>query len=469
MIYSLFLLLAATTMQAQEYMTLHKARQMALKKSEDLKIAESTLDKSVYDQKAARTSYLPVISASATGIYLADDFGSEMYLPTYTADGVTGELQPNLILDQNGQPLVGSDGSQLFSLYAFLPLELSLKGAYLAGIKVEQAIFTGGKISSGNRMADIGVEMAKENLDIQRMRTIVEADKSYWLYVSVQSKVKLAETNLYMLGALLKGAQDSYDVGLAKRNEVLKVQVEFDKARLDLQKAQSGLELTRMSLCRVTGLDFATAIKTDSIRVVSDEFRQQTGDEDVTLRPEYRLLNKNIELEEKRISNVRSDYLPTIGLSAGYDYLGHVELSDNKINEGMVNVMANVKIPLFNWGEGRQKVAAAQVVKSIKEQELEKNKQLMQLEIRKAKLNLKDAALRIQISEDALLQAAENLRVSKDNYDVGRELMTDLLIAQTQWQRASSELIEAQTSYKLSETEYLRVTSQLLSGESTGK
>ena len=39
--------------------------------------------------------------------------------------------------------------------------------------------------------------------------------------------------------------------------------------------------------------------------------------------------------------------------------------------------------------------------------------------------------------------------------------MTDLLDAQSQWQQARSNLIEAQTQLKIYETEYLRVTGLL--------
>ena len=91
-----------------------------------------------------------------------------------------------------------------------------------------------------------------------------------------------------------------------------------------------------------------------------------------------------------------------------------------------------MNIPLFNGGEGRKKVAIAREERSIKEQQLDKNQGLMQLEIELTKFSLKEAALLVEISEQGVKQAAENLRVSKNSYEVGRELLTDLLTAQTQ-------------------------------------
>ncbi len=53
-------------------------------------------------------------------------------------------------------------------------------------------------------------------------------------------------------------------------------------------------------------------------------------------------------------------------------------------------------------------------------------------------------------------------KISHKADEVGKELLTDRLIAQTQWEKAYNELIEAKTAYKLQETEYLRVTARLL-------
>ena len=50
------------------------------------------------------------------------------------------------------------------------------------------------------------------------------------------------------------------------------------------------------------------------------------------------------------------------------------------------------------------------------------------------------------------------MRVTNNKYNVSMALLTDLLDAQSQWKQAKSNLIEAQTQYKIYETEYLRAT-----------
>lgn len=461
-----FLILTFTIslhLNGQEVISLERAREMALEQNQNIKIADKSLQKAQAEKKATQTLYLPSLSASATVAYLSNEFKEDIYMPTFVPDPVTGQLVPNIMINPStGQPVMGADGNPIFNMYAYLPLELSIKGAYMAGVNIEQPLFTGGKILTANKMAALGLEMAAQNIELQKVNTIAEADQSYWLYVSVREKVRLATIAVRMLDSLVVRVQKSVESGLVHQNELLKVQVKYNNAILDLQKAKSGLELTRMSLCRVIGLPFETKIElTDTAVDYTNQLLSNLGSEDVTQRPEYQLMSQQVAMEEEQIKLKRADFLPTVGISAGYSYLSGIEFGDQNMTNKGLNIIGSVKIPLFHWGEGIQKIRSSHLSKEMKELELDKNTQLLQLEIEQSKFNLQDAFLRIKMAEKALAQSDENLRLSKNNYELGGELMTDLLIAQTQWQQAFSDLIEAKTDFKAKETQYLRVVGKL--------
>jgi outer membrane protein TolC len=444
-------------------MTLQQAREMALRKNEILKMAGKLIEKAEAQKAAVRTLRLPSLSATGMGIYQDKDFEIELTLPTQVLNPQTGELEPNIMMNPaTDEPVIGTDGNPVFNMYAWLPLNVSLSGAYLAGLALKQPVYTGGKISAGNKMADIGLEMAGENKMLQQMNTIAEADNAYWTYISVSQKVKLTQQATDMLEELVKKARDAHEVGMSGRNDLLKVQVELNNAKLNLQKAKNGLELSRMDLCRVTGLPFSTAIKAlDTAVSVSPAAEIIPAEETVNKRPEYRLMQKNIELEEQNIRMTKADFLPTAGVQAGYNHIGGIDFGGTDFSNTSLNVLASVKIPLFHWGEGMKKITATKIDKEIKELELEKNRQLLQLEAEQARLNLQLAWERIQMNETALEQAEENLRVTRDNYEVGMETITELLIAQTSWQQAFSELIDSKTDFKIKETAWLKATGRL--------
>lgn len=458
------IILASLTagLHAQQKMSLDECRELARQQSEQVKIASKQIEKAKAEKAAVKTNYFPSLSGSVTGAYLNNEIKQDLYLPTVTPDLTTGELTPNVMINpMTGQPVVGADGNPVFNMYAWLPLEISLKGAYMAGLTLQQPLYTGGKIMTGNKMASIGVEMAGENRDLQEMNAVYEADQAYWLYVSVKEKVKLASTYKKLLDTLVATVNNAYETGMVTKNEVLKAQVKLNEVKLQLQKAQSGLELTRMALCRVTGLDYSTAIEaTDSVIDITNEpVLQMTTD--VNNRPEYSLLKKQVEMADQQVKLARADFLPTAGVSVGYNYIGGIKLNQSDYSTDNVSVMASVKIPIFHWGEGIRKTQSAQQDQSIKQLELEKNSRLMQLQIEQARLDFTDVKVRVNMANEALVQAEENLKESNDNYELGMEILPNLLEAQAQWQKAFSETIDAKTDYKLKESALLKATGAL--------
>ncbi len=484
-------------LHAQQKMTLEECRRLAVENSREMQIARLLVEKAEAEQAAMKTQYLPSLSGSATGVYLFEDIEQELTLPTQVPDLTTGELRPNVMVNpQTGEVVMGPDGNPVFNMYAWLPLEISLKGAYLAGVSLQQPLYTGGKIAAGHAMTKIGVAMAGDNLELRRANTLFEADQAFWLYVSVQEKVKLAEAYTELLSRLETRVKDAWETGMTTRNEFLKVAVKRNDALLQLQKARSGLELTRMALCRITGLPFDTPIETVEGDAGDGVFREsgaggnsgegtqaersksgalvlpENGADDVAVRlavppvnlsarPEYRLLLKNAELAAQQVKLARAAFLPTAGVSLGYNYIGGIDIGPEKFTSANPTVMASLKIPLFHWGEGRHKQLAALREKEIREAELEKNSRLMTLETEQARLNLRDARLRAEMARSAIEQAEENLRVTSDNYEVGMGLLTDLLEAQAHWQNSRSEQIEARADLRLKESAWLKVSGQL--------
>lgn len=459
----ILLLFSSLCAHAQEMLSLEECRNRAIEHSDELKIAQFQFEKAKAERAAMKTHYLPSLAGSATGVYLHKNIEMELYLPTVVPNPTTGELVPNVMANPTtGEPIVGADGNPIFNMYAWLPLEISLKGAYLAGISLEQPIYTGGKITAANTMTQIGMEMANDNIELQRAKILYDTDQAYWLFVSVQEKVKLAESYNKLLQQLEERVQLSHKTGLITQNEVLKVKVKHNEAKLQLQKARNGLELTRMALCRQVGLPLETKIATtDSVTIGSIQFASIDDQADITNRPEFKLMQKNVGLAQQQIKLARADFLPTAGLSVGYNYVGGIEFGNADYSSSNASVLATVKIPIFHWGEGKQKQLAAQLEYSMKQQEMNKNTTLMKLEIEQARLSVLDAQTRVQLAQESLKQADENLRVHTDNYEVGMAVLTDLLEAQAQWQQVYSELIEAKADMKLKETAWQKALGTL--------
>lgn len=466
-LFAILLLSACGSVFGQVHLNLEKCREMALESSKKMAIAVKQEEKADFDRKSYRANFLPKISATGLYAYMQKKSSFTIdggYLPTYVPQ-LDGTLKPNLLLNPlTGEKIIGPDGNPVFNQYAFMPdieLELGLRGVYSAGLMLEQPVYMGGKIRSAFHMATIGKEMAEINKEYSRAEVITEADEAYWQYLRVVELVASAKKYKVVVAELVKNLTDAFETGMASRNDLLKAQVRLNEAELMLQKAENGRALASMNLCRVIGIDlYSTLTVSDTLQdnVTPGVLDNNEGPE---RRPEYNLLEKEVELKGKQVALTRSDFLPEFGVSASYGFNGGVSLNGKSNDISSFTAMASLKIPLYNWGEGRGKVKAMKAEQEISQLKMQEMTQMMLLEIARARYNIEDAKMRVTLTRRSLGQAEENLTVSKNQFEVGMETITNYLEAQAQWQKAWSDWIDAKAELRLSETKYLKATGRL--------
>lgn len=416
--------------QKELFLTQDECRKLALQRNEELQQASNALQQAKLDKDIAFSAYLPKLDGMVSGTYMFPD------------------------MDMMG-------------------MELQMHGMYLAGISIMQPLYAGGKIIAGNKLARIGKESAAEKLRKTRMEVAAEADKTYWNYIAVRQKVRMLEAYQTQMDTLYRQVETAVKAGMGTDNELLRINAKRSEISYQLQKARNGADLCRMALCHTLGEPFDThPVPVDTLIRVTAPTRL---DESIALRPELKLLQQQVAAREQQVKVARGDILPQIGLSAGYAYYGNIKLNGmtadaqgnylpftQKMDDGIGLVMASVSLPIFHWGEGLKKIKKAKLDLQNAQLDLQRNTRLLNIETRQAIQNLTDGYNLVQTAESGSDQAKENLRVMRDRYSNGLSTLTDLLDAQSQWQQAESNRIEALTQYKIYETEYLRCTGQLL-------
>ncbi|MDD7630804.1 MAG: TolC family protein [Parabacteroides sp.] len=409
------------TMQGQKLQLSQEAcRQMALAHNEDLQKADNALRQAELDKAVALAAFLPKVDGSLNGIYMSPD------------------------IEMSG-------------------MKLQMHGMYLAGVNVTQPLYTGGRLLAGRQLAGIGKESAELQLNQTRQQVLADADQAYWTLVSVQRKVRMLEAYERQMNALYDQVKLAVEAEMGTENELLRIRAKRSEIQYQLQKARNGSDLCRLALCNVLGAELDTRIEpTDTLIQVR---MPQQLDDDISLRPELALLHKQIAAQQQQLKMTRAGILPTVGLSVGYSYYGNMKVvaavGTENLHDGYFVAMASVSIPLFHWGENLKKIRRARYDIRNAELDLQKNSRLLSIEARQAVQNLTDGYTMVETAELGRKEAIENLRVMQERYDVSMCTLTDLLDAQTQWQQAESNFIEAQTQYKIYETEYKRTTGRL--------
>ena len=288
----------------------------------------------------------------------------------------------------------------------------------------------------------------------------MQTDEAYWLYVRACEMRKSAEPYREVVAELQRVVDNAHEAGMKSQNDVMKVQVKLNEADLQVLRADNGVRLARMNLCHVIGLPLLSEVPLPE--TFDAPLPRLESEADVTARPEYALLGKQIELKEQEKNLTRSDFLPNIGVMGAYNYAYGVKLNNEPLfDQGAFSAVISVNIPLFQWGEGANKLRAAKTDIKIMELQREDATEQMQLELMQALNTYEEALLEVQFTAKSLGQAEENLKTSRNHYEAGMETLADYLEAQTMWQKASSDLIDAKASLKLSETRYLKAAGKL--------
>lgn len=406
-----------------------QCREMALAGNEEVRKADNGYLQSELDKAIAFAGYLPKLDGVVLG----------------------GTLTPALDL---------------------MGMKLEAQGVYMAGINLTQPLFMGGKIVAANRLAKIGRDCTAESLRKTRAEVIAEAEKSYWTLIAVRSKVNMLCAYQSLMDSLYAQVHTGLDAGMCTEAELLRIEAKRSEISYRLQSAKSGANLCRLALCNVIGCSFDTEIIPSDTVITVDE--PASLGESIERRPEYHLLGSQIKAYEQQVKIARSELLPKVGLSASYMYYGGIDFSGampdgqggyvpfrQEMKDGNWGVFLSVSVPLFHWGENLKKVKKTRLDLDNARLDLQKNVRLMTLEIRQAIRNVYDSHTLVQTATTGQRQADENLRVMTGRYGNGLCTLTDLLEAQSSWQQAHSNLIEAKTQYKIYETEYLKAVGEL--------
>ncbi len=444
-------------------LSLDQAINMSFENNKLLKQSEIKVENAEKTRKSYRTNFLPKLSFSAN--YMLRENATDLtldggYLPTYSPDA-NGALQPNLLTDATGNPVIGSDGNPVFTSYAYMPditAEVLPKSGLMAGLSLKQPIYMGGKINSAYNIAKIGKDISQLQFSMSKEQLIVDVTESYWRVLTVQENLATAREYNEMLTNLVADVENAVNSGLRTRNDLLKAQVKLNETKLMVEKAKHGLELSKMDLSQKIGSN-TNDMALENIEIIP----QLDIDTNPAIqnRRDYQVLAKSVQVSKKKIDIARADFLPQIGLSADYSYLEY-ELNDETSESVEYTILANLSVPIFQWFDSFYKVGVAKNEHNISELNFDHYKELMALEINKNKFAYQDAITAYNISLLSLEQAEENLRIVNDSFTAGRETLTELLDAQASWQKVKSQLTSAKMELEISKLKYKKSIGKLL-------
>ena len=413
------------TATSQTY-TLEQLKDSALQNNIAIRSARHTIDAAQQQRKEAFTKYFP--SVSGTGLWFNANKG-----------------MAKMDIDPSGMitPEMGATLSQIFPAEALAalanPISVSMmKNGTIASLTAVQPVFAGGQIINGNKLAKVGEEASRLQLQLSENEVEKTTEEYFWQMVSLQEKMKTVNTVEALLADIAKDVDVAVRAGVALRNDLLQVQLRQNDIESSKLKLNNGLSILRLLIAQYCGLrdtSFTVSLPQEETMAA---LPQLNPDEALLATPESQLLGKQVEAASLQKKIAVGENLPTVAVGAGYNYHN---LLDNDRSFGMI--FATVSVPISDWWGGSHAIKRKKIEQQKAEEQLADNSELLKIRMQKARNDVEEARQQLAIAQRSVEQAEENLRLNRNFYQAGTTKMSDLLEAQMLYQQALDKKTDA--------------------------
>jgi outer membrane protein len=405
----LLIWLAAAGVAAGETYTLERAVETALAGSPDAKVAEARMASAEAVLTQARSAFQPKVTLESS------------YLRTNQPVSVFGfalnqrSFSPGL--DFNDVP-----DADNWNTRALMTMPLYAGGANVARRDAAEA----GLAASGH-----GAAAVRQMLAYEVARTWLLVKKTRSLRGAAEAAVSAFETNAEL-------ARKREKAGTALKADLLDVEVRLAQAQEDLVQVRNANTLARHALRNLMGIEEGEVEISSSAPAL-----KRPGADAQPQRPELLAAAERERATEAGIRSAKAGWKPQVNAFGSVEH-NRGGVFDGNGNNYTVGVMAQ-----WNVWDGRQtkgKVAEAQAELEAVRQATRKLRLDVDLEVTQARLAVKDAEERLAVTQRVINLAEESVKLTRDRYEQGLALTTQLIDAETALTGARVRRVEAETN-----------------------
>ncbi|QXP63447.1 TolC family protein [Polaribacter sp. HaHaR_3_91] len=420
---TIFCLFTVTLLvDAQEIKPISKAEILVkvVENNRTIQISKEEFNASKADYRQTNAVFLPNITASHTGISTTNplmSFGSK--------------LNQEILISADFNPALLNDPTTTRNFATKIEIQQPLIN--LDGFYQRKAAKT---------------KMEAMSLKTERTQDylVFEVEKAYMQLQLAYKGVAVLEKALEAANSNKTMADNSFKQGFLQRADVLNVEIRVTEVKNQLQTAKSNVQ---------NASNYLSFLMND--------------ESDVVYQPTESLAVSSLNIGNKIISENRADIKAMKLASKGYEAMnkadkmaflprlnafGSYEMYDNKVFQGDASgylIGAQLSWDIF---QGSKRFGKAQKSKAeFEKSKLEYNQYVSKsnLELNKVKRQLVDAKNRLELTDLAVQQSEESLRIRKNRFKEGLEKTSDLLMAETQF--AQKQLEYYQTIYQYNFTQ----------------
>lgn len=378
-------------------LSIDEAVEMALTRNNDVKIA--------YEEKqAAQANYEATKGANGLSISLGSNLS--------TKDGV------NSIFEKNNSNSV----SATMPLYTGNKNELNIDSKKL--------------------------ELLKSELNLNRTEETVKYNtiKAYFDILEAEQNVNIEQESVNNYESHLEDVRNLYAAGSIPKSDVLRSEVALSNAKQSLIISQNTYDINLSIFRNIIKIDRNEPIKLtdDFIYRINRMSLPECLDYAMNYRKDKIISQINMEIAKNNINIAKAGYLPTVNLSLSTNWDKQVLPSSEDYNY-QAGISANWNI--FDNNVTKSNIKSAEANYNKAKYELSDIEDNIDLEVRQAYLNMREAERRFNSTAMAVKQAEEDYFIASEKYKVGAGIVLDVIDAELALSQARLNYIGAQYDY----------------------
>lgn len=270
--------------------------------------------------------------------------------------------------------------------------------------------------------------------------------KAYYNALVTKERLELVEANYSRLDTLLNDTEILFQNGFVEKIDVSRLKVQHNNLMVERNKLVQYAKISNDLLKFQMGMPIVNHLElTDELsNMVFQEVGAAQDDFNYTRRIEYSQLQTNMALVNLDMKNNRVQYIPTLYANFNYGYNTATSQSDQLFkgnrwfDYGALGLSLN--IPVFDGFLKNNRIQKNKIQVKQLEQSMTMAENSIDLEIRQSHINMNSAI--------------ENMNAQKENMALAQEVYDVTKIKYEEGIGSNSEVLDADTSLKESQTNY---------------
>ena len=341
---------------------------------------------------------------------------------------------------------------------------VSSRDNYSFRASLDQTIFNGGANYANYNLKRYGKSSAWDDLKLAEKSVALNVKQGCYDLLKAQMLYDVQKDAVGVSLQQLKMAKARYDLGAASLSDYLKAKVQLGNDSLTLITNENNVKLAEATLNSLLGLNVNTPLE---INARLEYTKLETDVEQETRKA----LESHPQIDKARMGLNQSNSSLTLARSANYpsvSFFGDYSWSDIAFPKSSSewkqfaswDIGVRVSLSIFDGFLTTSQVRSAKAQVRLNKDNLEQNKRDLALAIKQAYLLVKEGERKIQLTDDALKSAEEDLKLTQEKYNLGAASILDLLNANVSYKTAKNNQVQALYDYNLAVAQFEKATAR---------